>query len=364
MLFIVFYFLIALSVTPVDPEVYCETITQTSCNMDPICVWDCEEHKCVQTSDANERCGTMSAYGGMPGAMGGMPGAMGTMGRMPGAMGGMPMGGMTGMPMGGMTGTMGRMPMGGMTGSMGAMPQTGMYPQQYPGQIPSYPMQRQPGAVYPGQTSMYSQRNSMYPQGRMPGGMMMQPGMGGMAGMMPRNGMVPQPGMMPPRGPITPIHLTKTRKTGENTTSPKLNKPAYGTYPTTGVGSYPGQYPNTYGTGAYPSTYGRTTGTYNNPYAYGYRKKKYTISSTFTYALLIITPFLLICSFCVGKFLGSKPAVYVNNSELMHPMHMESHSNVHPIQMDVTDLSRGQPDADIVETIRRSQSAHRSKTRY
>merc|ERR1719483_1141030 len=130
-------------------------------------------------------------------------------------------------------------------------------------------------------------------------------------------------------GPIRPVlsSIRRSNTTLQHTASSKIRTQV------NGVGAYPGA-------GAYPrgATYPRTGayGAYSNPrtatqtgmYAYPPKHKKYTMSTTFTYALLIVTPFLIICSFCMGKFVGGKGsggvtpgAVITTNPDLMQPIH-------------------------------------------
>merc|ERR1719493_112322 len=164
--------------------------------------------------------------------------------------------------------------------------------------------------------------------------------------------------------------LSSIRKT--NTT---LKQTAYGTgaYPVRGgMPTYPQTYPSSAypRSGVYPST--GAYGTYGTG-AYGWpprKTKKYSMSTTFTYALLIVTPFLIICSFCVGKFVGTRsstrsitPGNIVSNPDLMQPIHMD---NTYYSQMQDTsnvDPEGGYADPEMasLENQRRSVSRRNSK---
>jgi len=84
-----------------------------------------------------------------------------------------------------------------------------------------------------------------------------------------------------------------------------------------GTQAYPGIYPGgRYPTGAYPTSgYGAQpygTQPYGGVSQYGYyhKRRKYTTSRTFSYVLTIITPFLILMSFCCGKYVGTKQLNY------------------------------------------------------
>jgi len=352
-----------------NPERDCPNYDMHTCGMLSICVWECEESKCVQTSDANSAC-SPGVGGMMPHPYGAIPGQM-PMNTMPYQQ---PM--MTGARTMPMTGAMpGAMPGAYQTGvqpgysSVGtaqagyAQPGIAQAGYAQPGYAqPMHPGAMQAGYVQPGLMAAqpgYGQagmNTAAYSQ-TVPG----QPGYAAGAGYSPATGMMgAQPGFSgayapmgaqpgyaaaSPTGfghgafaPIRPV-LSSIRRT--NTT---LQHTAYG------VGAYPGAapmggaYPRAYpAAGAYPrgATYPRTGayGAYSNPktatqtgmYAYPPKHKKYTMSTTFTYALLIVTPFLIICSFCMGKFVGGKGsggvtpgAVITTNPDLMQPIHMDN----------------------------------------
>jgi len=427
-----------------NPETDCPHYDMHTCSLLSLCVWECEESKCVQTSDANSACNRQMSpmMGGMPGMQpyGGAPG-------MPGMRGAMqPMGGMTGMP--GMHGAM--QPMGGMTG----MP----YQQQYAGAASNYaaggmrpgfpqtgvqPGYMQPGAAQAGyappvQPGAINSGLPPAPQGFMQAGYAQagiaaqpgyaQPGMApqrgysqpGLAnaqsayalpaagGMMAGAAGYGQPGLAAPGGAygaapgyqagmarpgygargapspgfghgayspgVRPM-LSSIRKT--NTT---LKQTAYGTgaYPVRGgMPTYPQTYPSRAypRSGVYPST--GAYGTYgtgakgNQMYGWPPRKtKKYSMSTTFTYALLIVTPFLIICSFCVGKFVGTRsstrsitPGNVVSNPDLMQPIHMD---NTYYSQMQDTsnvDPEGGYADPEMAGLENQRRSSRRNSKR-
>jgi len=219
---------------------------------------------------------------------------------------------------------------------------TAAYPQTVPGQ-PGYGA----GAGYPPATGM---------MGAQPGFGGAYPPMGarpGFGGAYPPMGARPGYAAASPTGfghgafaPIRPVlsSIRRSNTTLQHTASSKIRTQVNGVGAYPGVAPMAGAYPRAYpAAGAYPrgATYPRTGayGAYSNPrtatqtgmYAYPPKHKKYTMSTTFTYALLIVTPFLIICSFCMGKFVGGKGsggvtpgAVITTNPDLMQPIHMDN----------------------------------------
>merc|ERR1719483_1185703 len=256
-----------------------------------------------------------------------------------------------------------------MTGAR-TMPMTGAMPGAYQtGVQPGYPGYAQPGIAQAG----YAQPG--YAQPMHPGyaagagyppatGMMgAQPGFGGayppmgarpgFGGAYPPMGARPGYAAASPTGfghgafaPIRPVlsSIRRSNTTLQHTASSKIRTQVNGVGAYPGVAPMAGASPRAYpAAGAYPrgATYPRTGayGAYSNPrtatqtgmYAYPPKHKKYTMSTTFTYALLIVTPFLIICSFCMGKFVGGKGsggvtpgAVITTNPDLMQPIHMDN----------------------------------------
>jgi len=341
-----------------NPETDCPNFDRNTCTFQSLCVWECEESKCVQTSDANSACNPgMSPMGmGMPGM--GMP--MHPYGAAPMMPGQLPMNGMTQPGYGGMTqpgyGAGGMRPGMAQMGMQPGYPQTGIPQAGYPGMAQpgyaqpgmppmagAYPAQQRPGfgaaagygaAPYGAQPGMMTGLNSAYPGA-------VRPGYGAAAGPMAATGF----------GHGAYGHMLRSVRRSNTT----LQHTAYGAYP-----SVPGAYPQTYPGrgGAYPRSGGRypasgaygagaygtnsknsrgiaargvgTNTAYNN---YGWqapKKKKYNMSTTFSYALMIVTPFLILCSFCVGKFVGvtssldnATPGNMISNPDLMQPIHLE-----------------------------------------
>jgi len=299
-----------------NPETDCPNFDRNTCTFQSLCVWECEESKCVQTSDANSACNPGMSPMGMPmhpygAAPMGMPGQF-------------PMNGMTqpGYGAGGMRPGMAQM------GMQPGYPQTGFGAAGY-GAAPAAGYGAAPYGAQPG---MMTGLNSAYPGA-------VRPGYGAAAGPMAATGF----------GHGAYGHMLSSVRRSNTT----LQHTAYGAYP-----SVPGAYPQTYPArgGAYPRSTGRypASGAYGagaygtnpknsrgiaargvgtNTNYYGWqapKKKKYNMSTTFSYALMIVTPFLILCSFCVGKFVGvtssldnATPGNMISNPDLMQPIHLE-----------------------------------------
>jgi len=368
-----------------NPERDCPNFDRNTCAFQSLCVWECEESKCVQTSDANSACNPGMSPMGMPmhpygAAPMGMPGQF-------------PMNGMTQPGYGAMNGmTQPGYGAGGMRPGMSPMgmqpgyPQTGVPQAGYPGMaqpgysqpglIPgaaypqagmppmagAYPAQQRPGfgaagygaapaagygaTPYGARPGMTTGLNSAYPGA-------VRPGFGAAAAPMAATGFG--------HGAYGPM-LRSVRKS--NTT---LQHTAYGAYP-----SVPGAYPQTYparggayprSRGGYPASGAYGAGAYGtnsnsrgiaargvgtNPNYYGWqapKKKKYNMSTTFSYALMIVTPFLILCSFCVGKFVGATnslknatPGNMISNPDLMQPIHLEPTTGYYNQMSSMADL--------------------------
>lgn len=348
------------------------------------CAWDCVEHKCVQKSDFPTECMGMG-MGGM--GMGGMGMGMGMNGMTSGAhpiygnqgygntgygQGGMSMsrnyagpapkqfGGFGQTNMGGGYGGM----HGGMGGGYGGMNQmhNGMgggygMNQMHGGMGGGYGMNQMHGGYGGGYHHLTSKRNTdlnkeikkeekitnIIQKQKEPSQkhqtipILKKPPASTIISNQTRRVLQVQP----PRGSKYPPGQYPSGGAGRSYPSSK-----YGTYPNSGYGTGGGMYPNSYpgsstygtgsyGAGGYPGSYGRQG--YGTHGYYGYRKKRYNSSTTVTYALLAITPFILICSFCAGRYYGTKSNV---EQQQQYPIQFDRFDRSDPVVSQYAEFDR------------------------